>query len=152
VGCIVTGWVIFQVFAVLEARVSTPAPASAALTSSLRYQPVPVIVWALVPVRYFIEWLNATPTPVPIGDQVLTVADIHQTSASIGMMTMIMAAVAATARLLEDRAPRTRLPVAAPPATTPGPRDWDTARPHAVVESPAHPHTAAGGPAGSTIT
>jgi hypothetical protein len=45
--------VIFQVFAALEARVSTPAPSSTALTSSLHYHLVPVVVWALVPVGYF---------------------------------------------------------------------------------------------------
>jgi putative membrane protein len=53
VGWIVTGWVIFQVFAALEARVSTPAPSSTALTSSLHYHLVPVVVWALVPVGHF---------------------------------------------------------------------------------------------------
>ncbi len=143
VGWIVTGWAIFQVFAVLEARVSRPSPASGALTSALNYQLVPVIVWALVPVRYFIDWRGAASTPVPIGDQVLTVADIHQASASIGLMTMVMAAVAAAARLLEDGAPRTRTPVAPPVGITPGPGVERSAQPHAVVDSSAHPHTAA---------
>ncbi|EFC83772.1 hypothetical protein FrEUN1fDRAFT_3132 [Parafrankia sp. EUN1f] len=92
-GWLLTGWVIFQLFAVVETRVSHDRPAS---TQAARI--LPSVVWALPVLPLLGFYLSPPPGEVTVGERTFVIGDIYGTAFVTGLMTLGFVAVLALAR------------------------------------------------------
>ncbi|WP_307874927.1 carotenoid biosynthesis protein [Frankia nepalensis] len=96
-GWLLTGWVISQVFALVESKVSTETP-----PAHRALQVLPSVVWALpvLPLLGFL--LSPPPGEVTVGDRTFVTADIYGSAFVTGLMTLgfvaALALIRATAR------------------------------------------------------
>ncbi|MEX5636118.1 carotenoid biosynthesis protein [Parafrankia sp. FMc2] len=90
-GWLLSGWVIFQLFALLVDRFS---PATTA-TVRRGYRLWPCAIWALVPVQYLADFASAPETTVERGGRTFAVADVYEASATAAILTMLFTAVIA---------------------------------------------------------
>jgi uncharacterized membrane protein len=94
-GWIFTGWVLFQLFALIEHRF----PASPA-TQNRGFWLVPCIVWVLMPLSFVFSWGAAKAGTVALGQSVFVMADIHEAGLITGLFSMTMPGLIGIFRLI----------------------------------------------------
>lgn len=100
-GWLLTGWVIVQIFALVEERA-----ASRAAPATLAQCVLPSLVWAL-PVLPLFGWFLAEPVgAVTVGGRTFLIADIYGTAFVTGLMTLLFVAVVAAVRVTSARRER----------------------------------------------
>jgi putative membrane protein len=94
-GWLLTGWLIFQLFALIEPRFSPRRPARSKL-----YWLLPSIVW-IAQAMAFIPWFLAAPEgQVSAGGRTFLIADIYEAGLIAAILTMLPPALAAAFRIL----------------------------------------------------
>lgn len=111
-GWLLSGWVIFQLFALVADRFS-PA------TARLGHRLWPCAIWALIPVLYLADLVNAPKGTVGRGGREFVVVDVYEASATAAILTMLLPAALAASRAWAR-------PVAAPREPPPGNRPGET--------------------------
>ena len=97
-GWLLTGWVAFQLFALLEARFRrTPA------LSRTAHWIMPCLVWLLAPVTYFIQFANAPAGTTTTGGRTFVIADVYEAAAAISLISMVLPAIVAILRFFAAR-------------------------------------------------
>ena len=104
-GWIFTGWVLFQLFALLEHRFK-PAPVSA----RKEYWLLPCLIWLLIPVQLLFSWAAAPDGTVSVGRSTFVIADIYEAGFAGALFSMVLPAFAAIVRLLSSQPASTRHP------------------------------------------
>jgi putative membrane protein len=94
-GWIFTGWVIFQLFALVEARFAA-APAGA----SRGYWLLPCLIWTWTALQYPLLLAAAPGGTVARGGRTFVTADIYEAALAASLFSVVFAGLAALARLL----------------------------------------------------
>ncbi|MCK9900205.1 hypothetical protein CC117_13875 [Parafrankia colletiae] len=95
-GWLLTGWAVFQLFALVADRFTPPTAAGAvAATARREYRLWPCAIWALIPVQYLTDFASAPDTTVERGGHTFAVADVYEASATAAILTMLVTAVIA---------------------------------------------------------
>lgn len=103
-GWLFTGWLFFQLFALIEHRFPPKNPAAL----RFGYWLLPCLIWGATALQYPIEFTIAPPGMATVEGRSFVAADIYETSLMAALMTTIFAAVTATLRLCASRALRTQ--------------------------------------------
>lgn len=102
-GWLVTGWTIFQLFALVEARF----PPRRAAAAPRLYWLLPSVIWIGTAVPY-VSWFIAAPAgQASVGGRSFVIADIYEAGLIAAILTMLPPALTAAFRVYADRtAPR----------------------------------------------
>jgi putative membrane protein len=93
-GWLLTGWVILQLFALIERRF----PARPA-TASKGYWLQPCLIWTITALQYPVMFARAAEGTVTRGGRTFVIADVYEASVIVALLTMVFVALAAIGRL-----------------------------------------------------
>ncbi|PTL75604.1 carotenoid biosynthesis protein [Vitiosangium sp. GDMCC 1.1324] len=94
-GWMFTGWVFFQLFALVESRFP---PHRAAVTRA-SYWLLPCFIWAMNAVQYPIKFASASAGSVTVAGRTFVTADVYESSVVVALLTMMFTAVTAAFRV-----------------------------------------------------
>ncbi|WP_052223557.1 carotenoid biosynthesis protein [Novosphingobium malaysiense] len=94
-GWIFTGWVLFQLFSLIEKRFP---PCEA--VQSRRYWLLPCLMWLAMPLQFVFSWLGAPGGTVNLGESTFVIADIHEAALIGSLFSMVLPALIAIYRLV----------------------------------------------------
>jgi uncharacterized membrane protein len=95
-GWLFTGWVFFQLFALVEARFPPRHP----WAGNAGYWLLPCFVWGALALQYPILYAFAPPGLSAVGGRSFVTSDIYEASVVAAFLTMMLAAVTAGMRVL----------------------------------------------------
>ncbi|HKX78930.1 MAG TPA: carotenoid biosynthesis protein [Novosphingobium sp.] len=98
-GWIFTGWVLFQLFALIGHRFP-----STAASANPRYWLIPCLIWAVMPIQFLISWRDAPEGTVSLGQSVFVIADIHEAAVIGSLFSMLLPALIGIFRMLQPDA------------------------------------------------
>ncbi|WPB82538.1 carotenoid biosynthesis protein [Archangium violaceum] len=93
-GWMFTGWVFFQLFALVESRF----PPEREAVSRVGYWLLPCLVWAASAAQYPIKLAYAPAGSVTVGGRTFVTADVYEAAVVAALLTMVFAAVTAAFR------------------------------------------------------
>ncbi|MFC3173726.1 carotenoid biosynthesis protein [Novosphingobium bradum] len=96
-GWIFTGWVLFQLFALIEHRF----PAGPAARSRWFWL-MPCLVWLLMPLQFVASWLSAPAGVVTLKQSTFVIADMHEAGLITGLFGMTLPALIGIFRLFRN--------------------------------------------------
>ncbi len=94
VGWLLTSWAFFQLFALFEARSRAPRP-----PAGRAYWLLPSAVWIATVLANIPSWLSPPPGVVTAGDRTFVTADIFEAGLILGVVVMLLPALAAAFRV-----------------------------------------------------
>jgi putative membrane protein len=97
-GWLFTGWVFFQLFALVEARF---LPKAAAGRRS--YWLPAILIWAAMAAQYPVLFARATDAVVVRGGRSFVTSDIYETALILSLLTQVVFALVAAVRLCDVR-------------------------------------------------
>lgn len=103
-GWLFTGWLFFQLFALIEHRFPPKYPA----TLTLGYWLLPCLIWGASALQYPFEFAIAPSGMATVAGRSFVVADIYEAGLMTALMTTVFAAVTATLRLCANPALSTK--------------------------------------------
>jgi len=95
-GWLLTGWLFFQLFALLERRFGSER---ASTVHSSGYWLLPCLVWAGMAVQFPIKYATSPQGTVSVGARVFVIADVYESSVIAALLTMVFAALVAIMRI-----------------------------------------------------
>lgn len=95
VGWLLTGWVILQLWALIENRFVTRV-----VDTERSHWVLPAVIWAVLILPVVGQALLASPMIVSVGGREFIVGDIYAASVIAGLFTLVLAAAVALARVL----------------------------------------------------
>ncbi|WAC91165.1 carotenoid biosynthesis protein [Mycobacterium sp. Aquia_213] len=100
-GWLLTGWVIFQLVALIESRF----PGRAA-TQSRGYWLLPCLFWLSTTAQVFTELIRPTDGVVVRGGKTIAITDVYESCASAALFTIVFTGITALIRLYSRPSPR----------------------------------------------
>jgi uncharacterized membrane protein len=100
-GWLLTGWTIFQLFALVEKRFP-PSPAAKRSDFWL----LPCLIWFALALQYPVMFATAPEGSVTRGVRTFVIADIYEAAVAVALFTMSFAALTAIVRLYLPRMPK----------------------------------------------
>lgn len=97
-GWLLTGWVAFQLFALLEGRFRRPPT-----LARTGHWIMPCLVWLLMPVAYFVQFAKAPAGTSTVGGRTFVIADVYEAAAAISLISMVLPAIVALLRFFAAR-------------------------------------------------
>jgi len=97
-GWIFTGWVLFQIMALVDRRFA--ATQAAAQRS---YWLLPCVMWIAFASQLLFGWSRAPEGTVSLGESTFVISDIHEAAVMAAIFSMLLPALIAVFRLLENR-------------------------------------------------
>jgi uncharacterized membrane protein len=94
-GWLLTGWLIFQLFALLEGAFRPTRHAS-----TKGYWLLPCLIWFGVALQYLILFVRAPQGSVRVGERTFIVADIYEASLAASIFTVLFPCLAAAFRII----------------------------------------------------
>ena len=94
-GWVLTGWLMMQVFALVERRFERGR-----LIGDQQFWLLPCAIWALTALQYPFKFLQAPPGSVTLGARTFLVADVYETAAICAILTMLPAALMSASRVV----------------------------------------------------
>ena len=95
-GWLLTGWVFFQLFALVEEQF----PAMRRVILQKEFWLMPCLVWGIEALQYPIKHALAPAGTVAVAGRVFITSDIYEASVVVSLLTMLFAATTAALRLL----------------------------------------------------
>ncbi len=87
-GWLVTGWVAFQLLALVQRRFVRTLAAE-----TMTFALLPSIIWIGTALSYFLQYAVAPPGATSVGGRTFVIADIYEASAAISLPAMILPAI-----------------------------------------------------------
>lgn len=97
-GWIFTGWVLFQLFVLVESRF-----AQTAASSKRNFWLLPCLFWLGMALQFPFLWLRAAPGIVTLGKRTYVIADVYEGAVITSLFTIVAIALIALARLYSPR-------------------------------------------------
>jgi putative membrane protein len=94
-GWMFTGWVFFQLFALVESRF----PPSRAAVTKASYWLLPCLLWAVSAVQYPIKFASAPAGSVTVAGRTFVTADVYESAVVAALLTVVFTAVTAAFRV-----------------------------------------------------
>jgi uncharacterized membrane protein len=94
-GWMFTGWVFFQLFALVESRF----PPNRAAVTQTSYWLLPCLIWAASAVQYPIRMAYAPAGSVTVAGRTFVTADVYEAAVVAALLTMVFSAVTAAFRI-----------------------------------------------------
>ena len=98
-GWAFTGWLLFQIFALIEHRFR---PARAATTRG--YWLLPCLIWLVMAAQFLILWLKAPAGTTSVGARTFIIADIYEAALAGSLFTLLMVGLIGVIRLAQSTA------------------------------------------------
>lgn len=94
-GWMFTGWVLFQVFAMLESRFP---PSAAAKTR--QFWLIPCLFWFTMALKFPFDWMRSPEGTVIVGGRTFIIADVYEAAVITSLFTLVAISVIAAVRIL----------------------------------------------------
>ncbi|MFY0567120.1 carotenoid biosynthesis protein [Archangium lansingense] len=94
-GWMFTGWVFFQLFALIESRF----PPNRAAVTQASYWLLPCLLWGVSAVQYPIKLAHGPAGSVSVAGRTFVTADVYEAAVVAALLTMVFAAVTAAFRV-----------------------------------------------------
>jgi uncharacterized membrane protein len=104
-GWLLTGWVFFQLFALLERRFSSPRPAA---LLNAGYWLLPCLIWAGMAVQFPIKYATSPTGTVSVDGRAFVIADVYESGIIAALLTMVFVALVAATQIWSPSAAATR--------------------------------------------
>ncbi len=100
-GWVFTGWLFFQLFALVEGRF----PPDTDAVDRRGYRLLPSLVWGGMTLQFPLLWANVPAGTVAVAGRSFMIADIYEASVIAALLTMVPVALAAAAAAITSRPP-----------------------------------------------
>lgn len=100
-GWLLTGWLIFQLVALVETRFP-----GRPVTGSRSYWLLPCVFWLSTTAQVFNNLIHPTDGVVVRGGKTIVIADVYESCASAALFTIVLTGIMAVVRLYSQRLPR----------------------------------------------
>ncbi len=97
-GWLLTSWVAFQLFALVEERFIRTAG-----VERIGYWLLPCVIWTAIALQYPFLYARASAGTVTVGGGTFVISDIYEAAVAAGLLTMLFVSLVAVSRLLVAR-------------------------------------------------
>lgn len=97
-GWILTGWVLFQAFALLERRFT-----KSQVVRTRAYWAIPCLFWLGMALQFPLQWLDAPGGTVTLVDRTYVIADVYEGAVITSLFTMVAIGLLALFRLAHSK-------------------------------------------------